>query len=80
MQVTQREALEAADLLRSQGIAVEVTGFLAAQATDPELKRLLQHHQQRHQQQYNTLLNLVQRTTTPVGPGSAYDPYAQQRF
>lgn len=73
LHVTQREALEAVDLLRAEGNMVELIGFLANQTQDSQLKQLLQKHQSSHQGHYNQLFGFVggQNAANPVANPAA---------
>lgn len=73
MQLTQREALEVSELLRSEAVSMEVAGFLANQCQDAALKQILQRHAQEHQRHYNQLINWVQAPAQPVA--GQYRPF-----
>lgn len=74
MQVTQREALEVSELLRSEAVTMEVAGFLANQCQDAQLKQILQRHAQEHQRHYSQLLGFVQVPGQAPAVPNAYRP------
>ncbi|MDQ7794311.1 MAG: hypothetical protein RDU89_07840 [bacterium] len=65
--ITQRELLDVGEIVRAETTVAEKLAFFSEHSNNPEVRRMCQEHLSRHIDNYNTLINHVQRMTG--GPG-----------